>query len=400
MAPASLHANIVSPEMQAALDTYVALEGKERKNSSFTKAAHDQFPQRLQVSAQAAGIPDWRRRNLELLFSFCSDFVHSGYVSVFAIGEPVPGLVLGGPRDAFTPKAENFAELKQRLLAECASAYSDLLLPVLRQAMSRMLAAGIPSVWSQELDMAAGRVRDVSAVLHRQLVEPVRRGLVGSNAVMRIQCMCGGEVELNPPHEEWDRFCPACGSRFTLHEVGDKVDYVVSAAGIGDILGGDAIKIAEMDQLARDKLGRIAAKHAPTDTESEVRFLLITDLARCDENTLKVPCVVTSAPSDVDRTQCSLIAYVSAKSLERCPNVRITCNCGADADYRTAAQTNLVQCPLCWTNIGLLGMAGDGENVSILNPDGSPGTAPIQARDRFTMPDTAANSYEPPSQPA
>ena len=385
VAPASLHSNIVSPEMQAALNAYVALAGKDKKNSGFTKAAHDQFPQRLMVGAQAAALPDWRRHNLELLFSFCSDFVHSGYVSVLAIGGEAPGFILGGPGDAFTPRAENFAELKQRLLAECAGVYADLLVPLLRQAIDRMLVAGTPIALAERLNTASGRIGNVRAVLHRRLVEPVRRGLLGSNKAVDIRCMCGGGVQLEPPHHEWDRFCPDCGSRFSLYEVDDAVDYVVSATGVGDVLGGDAPKITELDQAMRDKLTRIAAKHAPVDEKGEVSFLLLTDLERCDETTLKVPSQVTSGPSGDDRIRCSLMAFVAAKSIERCPIVLITCNCGAAADYWTATKTNVVQCPRCKTNIGLLGVSGDGEGVSMLNPDGSPGTAPIQARNRFSV---------------
>lgn len=391
VATASLHSNIVSPEMQAALDAYVALANKDRKNSSFTKAAHDQFPQRLLVGATAVGMPDWRRRNLELLFSFCSDFVHSGYVSVLAIGGEAPGFILGGPGDAFTPRAENFAELKQRLLAECAGVYADLLVPLLRQAIDRMLVGGMPIAWTEDLDRATARIGDVRTILHRRLVEPVRKGLLGSSKNLEIRCMCGGEVRLEPPHHEWNRFCPDCGSRFALHEVDDAVDYVVSSAGIGDVLGGDAPRISELDQTARDKLTRIAATHAPVDEKGEVSFLLITDLDRCDEATLQVPSQVTSVPSDADRTRCMLMAFVAAKSIERCPAVRITCNCGAAADYRTAAGTNVVQCPRCKTNIGLFGVTGDGEGVSILNPDGSPGLAPIQARSRFETPGVAVD---------
>lgn len=389
VAPPSLHANIVSPDMQTVLDAYVALAGKDRKSSAFTKAAHDQFPQRLLVVCQLAALPDWRRRNIELLFSFCSDFVHSGYVSVLAIGEPGPGFILGGPGDAFTPRAENFAELKQRLLAECAGAYTDLLLPVLKQAIGRTLAEAMPTGWSNELDHSARDIGGVREILHRQLVEPVRQDLIGSKTVLRINCMCGAQVDVRPPHHDWDRFCPTCGSRFVFHEVSPEVDYVVSPAGVGDVLGGDATKIADLGDVATDKLKQIAAKHAPKDGEGEVRFLLITDLVGCDENTLAVPSRVTSAPGGHRKGQCTSFTFVASKSLERCAAVRIQCNCGAEVDYQTAARTNVCRCARCRTYIGLLGVAGDGLSVQILNPDGTPGMAPVQARDRFAHPGTA-----------
>ena len=192
-------------------------------------------------------------------------------------------------------------------------------------------------------------------------------------------------------HHDWDRFCPTCGSRFILHEVPAEVDYVISASGVGDVLGGDATKIAELDDAARDKLRRITAKHAPEDGKGEVRFMLITDLVGCDENTLEVPSRVTSAPGDDRRGQCTFFAFVAAKSLKRCAAVRIRCNCGTEADYQTAAQTNICRCPRCRTSIGLLGVTGDGESIQILNPDGTPGMAPIQARDRFAHPGTVVS---------
>tara|TARA_B100001167_G_scaffold189885_1_gene155453 strand:- start:5734 stop:7371 length:1638 start_codon:yes stop_codon:yes gene_type:complete len=391
VAPASLHSNIVSDEMQAALDAYVALSGKERKNSAFTKASHEQFPQRLAVAALAAGLPDRRRRNLELLFGFCSDFVHSGYVSVLALGSETPGFVLGGPGDAFVPKAENFAELKQRLLAECAGAYADLLLLVLRQAIDRTLSTHMPVKWVEALDEARTQVADTRHILHRQLIEPVREGLPGSEEVIHIACICGSMVRLEPPHREWDRFCHDCGSRFALFEVDEGVDYVVSSSGVGDVNGGDAPKIADLDPAARDKLGRIAARHAPDDVDDEIAFALIRDLQHCDEATLEVPSLVTSAPGEMERSNCSLMAFVASKAIERSATVRVTCNCGSAADYETASGTYVAHCRGCGARIGLLGVTGDGAFVGIQNPDGSPGKAPIQGRNRFEEPGVAVD---------
>ena len=241
---------------------------------------------------------------------------------------------MGGPGDAFTPRAENFAELKHSLLAECAGAYADLLLPALRHAISRTLTTAMPVVWADELDDATHRIGDIRTILHRRLVEPIRQGLTMSATTIRIDCMCGGQVNLRPPHHEWDRFCPDCGSRFVLHEVGEEVDYVVSASGIGDVLGGDAVKIDQLDSEARAKLNRIAAKHAPQKSADEVNFLLITDLANCDEESLEVPSRICSVPREDLRGRCSIFAFVVSKSMERCAIVRIQCNCGAQVEYR------------------------------------------------------------------
>ncbi|RYD17764.1 MAG: hypothetical protein EOP89_18380, partial [Lysobacteraceae bacterium] len=142
VAPASLHKNIYSPEIQAALTKFASMSGTDIKNSQFVTRSNEQFGQRLKVAGEHVGLSEQRRRNLELAYSFCSDFVHSGYVSTLAVGEASPGFIMGGPGDAFTPDAENFAELKQRLLAECAGAYADLLIPALLSALGRTLLSG------------------------------------------------------------------------------------------------------------------------------------------------------------------------------------------------------------------------------------------------------------------
>jgi hypothetical protein len=165
----------------------------------------------------------------------------------------------------------------------------------------------------------------------------------------------------------------------------------VSQAGIGDVRGADAPKIADLKAAAKGKLDRIAAKHAPKNEKDGVSFLLITDLDRCDENTLEVPSQCTSTLSDNDRSRCNLFAFVAAKSLERCAIVRIRCNCGNEVDYVTANHTNICQCSNCQRFIGLMGVSGGGSAVKVQSTDGTPGAAPIQARNRFKMPGLAAD---------
>lgn len=389
VAPESLHANIASSEIQAALDAYTSLSKKEQKNSSFTKSAYEQFPQRLQVASELARLPEHQRQNLELLFGFCSDFVHSGYVTVLAIGGKNPEVVMGSRGDVFTPKAENFAELKLRLLSECAGAYAELLVPVLKHAMAKTLAGGIPTDWEKELDAAATTVQQLREILYRRLVEPVRKGSISSGASLEVECICGGAVKLGPPHHEWDRFCPDCGSRFELLELSDEVDYVISQKGPGDVLGGDATKIANLSADAKAKLKRLSAKHRPQDSSESANFVLITDLDRCDEESLEVPSMCTRAANELDKKRCSLLAFVAEKSFARCSVVRITCNCGTLVDYQTNEGNCICQCQSCLRFIGLIGMSGNVSSVVIRNPDGTPGHAPIQARNRFSLPGIA-----------
>lgn len=383
VAPPSLHSNIYSPEIQAALTHFASMSSAQIKSSQFVTRSNEQFGQRLKISGEHVGLPEQRRRNLELLYSFCSDFVHSGYVSTIAVGEASPGFVMGGPGDAFTPDAENFAELKQRLLSECAGAYVDLLIPVLLSALDRMLLNGAASPWVASLNEATAGVEAVRAVLNRALVEPIREGVVGSGSTIAIDCVCGGHLDWQPPHHEWDAFCSDCGSRFRSFTVDEDVDYVISPTGSGDVNGSDAPKIAKLKRDMREKLERIAERHRPAPKDDALQFALVRDLVRCDEDNLTVPAQVVSAPTEDTRAQCALYAFIAAKSLERCGTVQVHCNCGSLVDYVTSKDTNVCRCLACGRSIGLLGVSGGGTDVVTQNLDGTPGREPIQGRRRF-----------------
>src|SRR3546814_7436184 len=70
-----------------------------------------------------------------------------------------------------------------------------------------MLTHGAEPVWVSALNAAALGVKTTRAVLNRELVEPMREGLVGSDATIRMDCVCGGGLDGGPPQHEWDAFC-------------------------------------------------------------------------------------------------------------------------------------------------------------------------------------------------
>ncbi|QPQ54363.1 hypothetical protein IC614_08350 [Allosphingosinicella flava] len=390
VAPPALHANIVSPDIQAALDAYLALSSKDRRNSSFTKDAHGQFPQRLDVAAERANLPEQLRNNLKLVFSFCSDFVHSGYISVLALDDPTDSVIMGGSGDAFVSRAENFAEVKLRLLETCTGAYTHLLIPILEQAIGETLRTAIMPSWTITLESARTSLQMVTRDVHRRLVEPVRRSLITNGENACIECRCGGHVDLAPPHHAWDRYCGRCGAQFTLLELPDEVDYIISDLGAGDVLGSDAPKIAVLPSDLRAKLERLVERHRPTRDSEEFKYVVISDLARCDEKSLAVPSMCTTAPAGDVSTP--LRCFVPAKSLERCAVVQVRCNCGASVDYQVTDATLVADCDGCGTRIGLIGVSGDGVEI-ITGLGANQQAVSIQARDRFTVPGIAINGY-------
>lgn len=387
VAPQSLKTNIASPKLQKILNSYASLETKQRKDSSFTKASNEQFPQRLEAVCQKVNCESKRRRNIELLFNFCSDFVHSGYVSVLALGEPGAGFIMGGPDDSFTPRAENFSELKQRLLVECANAYAEIFLPVLRKAINRTLIQD--DQWKDLLNNSISVINESLAIIGRKLIEPVRKGALGSGEELSIDCMCGRSLNLSTIQHEWDHYCRFCGSRFKFCEVPEETDYIISSSGPGDVLGSDAKKIRHLDHSELSKLDRIFRKHSNKLSKEPVEFRLVDDLMRCNEDTLQTDSYVTHVPTDIEKETCDTFTWVATKSLERCAIIQITCICGKICNYQTSPKSSVCHCPRCNRNIGIFGISGNIEKLEIKNTDGSPGHIEVQARNRFIKPGTA-----------
>ncbi|MCK9719403.1 hypothetical protein LT722_24545 [Pseudomonas syringae pv. syringae] len=379
VAPQSIKTNIGSPKLHKILNSYASLDTKKRKDSSYTKASHEQFPQRLEVACKKANYSNIGKRNIELLFNFCSDFVHSGYVSVLALGEPGTDFIMGSADDAFTPRAENFSELKQRILVECAKAYTGIFLPVLQLAIDRTLTQ--ERQWADLINNSIDSVNQPLSITGRKLVEPIRSG-IKSGALLRIDCMCGQSFNLSEVKHEWDHYCRFCGSRFQLFEVPEETDYVISSSGPGDVQGSDATKIKDLSPDLHSKLIRIFKKHSIALSKDPIEFKFIYDLLRCDESTLKTNTCVTHAPDELEKEKCDTLTFVAAKSLERCPIIYIECNCGSTCRYVTSSATNICYCSHCKQNIGILGVSGNIEKIETRNSDGSTGYIQVQAKKR------------------
>jgi len=380
VAPASLQTPIYSRELEVVVQEYVRMNSKTRKNSDFTLASHEQFPQRVDFLCNMLS-PSYHqnvRGNLNSVFKFCSDFAHVGYVSTLVVGSEAGQVYMGSAEDVFYPRSENFAELKLQLLRECALFYGDIFLRALKSFLARLLgAAG---------DEVAGRVSEEQSKLfralsftYRTLVEPIREGLVGGEDAIRYDCNCGGHIEWPSPHSDWDNYCPECGARFVMHEVPANVEYVISASGAGDVTGGTATKIRDLPERLRQKLTRLSEKHKPpAEGRNAVSFIHITDLEHTDEDTLEVAVRVLGVPRAEIKKECQLFTFVSGKALGRATQFLIRCNCGATAPYDVASERYAVRCPQCNSLIGLVVVSGDSTHVSGQGFDGSPCEYPIQ----------------------
>jgi len=155
VAPASLQAPIVTPELQSVAHEFSKLSKRQRRNSSISSASKITYSDKAEYLCKELR-PNFHRNvlgNMNTVFSFCSEFAHVGYVPTLISSNDSGGIFLGGNDDCYLPSFENLAKLRHQLLRECAFFLSDIYLPALMRTTEALIA--------QQSRKKAGSRRDI-----------------------------------------------------------------------------------------------------------------------------------------------------------------------------------------------------------------------------------------------
>lgn len=376
VAPLSLNSRLYSEEIQRTIQHFAAPDGRKRRVEAYASNEHSRFGERVDFLGVHVGASQWCQDGIKLVFKFCSDLVHLGYASDVALGSARTGqIVLGTAGDYYTASAENLAEVKLRLLRQCAHYYVQFFIAACKASMQSMLTDALDGV---EMLDCTGRTLSTSHGLNdRTAFEFIRDGLVGSDRTIDIECgRCGDRFSWKPPHHRWDCYCRDCGALYEIDIVPEAFDYMVSVEGESLVLGSDAPDVPDLSVPLRDKLRRIRQHHIPPRENEGMHFCGITDIEHVNEETLVVDTRCTARPA-MD-AQFQLVGYVAHKALTRQKEVRLICACGASVRYATASADLLCQCTQCGQTIGVFGVSGDGTHIVLKDaPYGTPQSVPI-----------------------
>jgi hypothetical protein len=376
VAPLSLHSRLYSEEIQRTIQNFAAPDGRKRRVEAYASNEHRKFGERVDFLGAHVGANQWCRDRIKLVFKFCSDLVHLGYASDVALGSISTGqIVLGTAGDYYTASAENLAEVKLRLLRECAHYYVQFFIAACKVSMQSMLTDALEGV--EMLDRAGQALSTSHGLNDRTAFEFIRDGLVGSDRTINIECgRCGDRFSWKPPHHRWDCYCRGCGALYEVEIVPEAVDYMVSVEGASLVLGSDAPDVPDLPRPMREKLRRIGQRHLPPREAEGMHFCRITDIEHVNEETLVVDTRCTVRPA-MD-AQFQLVGYVAYKALTRQEEVRLICACGASVRYATASADLLCRCAQCGRIIGVFGVSGDGTHIALADAsDGTLQSAPI-----------------------
>lgn len=387
VAPPSLQAPIYSEGMADIVNEFASMSVAKRKNSDFTRASREQFPQRVKFLCSSLGCNYHNNieGNLVTVYKFCSEFAHIGYVSTLVAGSKADGgPILRGEDDSdvYLSRAENFAELKLQLLRECMIFYADVFIRALRVFIEKMFVDTKSRLFTERLDAEIDSLFKLLRLTMRTLVEPIVRGKIGSGETIEIECNCGGKIQWEPPHHNWDNYCPECGARFEMMEVDPDVSYVISELGPGDVLGGWAVPMKQLAPELRKKLTSIWQRHKVTlSSEEGTKFLTIRDLINIDIETLQDRVEILNLPPEEVRQKCTLFTFVSDGGMQASDHIDITCNCGNVIPFRKPYSEPALHCK-CGALIGIAVVSGDPISISGQNPDGTRRQLPVQGSRR------------------
>lgn len=362
VAPASLQAPIVTPELQAATDEFSRMSKRQRRNSSISSVQRSTFPEKAKYLCEQLK-PDYHHNilgNLNTVFSFCSEFTHVGYVPTLIASSDADGVFLGGDEDCYMPSHENLAKLRHQLLRECAIFLGDIYIPALSRMTESLLANG------SELEIRKSHLTSIKTAIRVALnktdyeykMQPIAKGLKEQGAIIIINCGCGGKCEWKPPYHEWFAFCKSCGARFQTFEVSPLNLYALSAQGIGDVVGAAGPNLEQLSPERRRRATQICTnlKGSLETDEKGMQFAFIGNPDAFDDNGRSISGKVERVPP---RGIFQIAAWVAQAAMNRSESIEIQCNCGARYKYEPPYSLEVVSCSSCGTKIGIYVVSGD-----------------------------------------
>jgi hypothetical protein len=263
----SIRQALFTKEISDALAEFRKLRFREWADSPITCCAQPTFGQKVDFLFDQLGMTSEQVFSEELkdIFKFSSEFTHIGYVSTFFSSSAGSEVIFGDEVGPYLPSTENFSELKYRILETATRLLARVYLPSIARGWKEMLEPDVAQPLSGSLDTLVEEVQQHLKTRNGQYYFFVRSGLVRSDSVIELPCMCGVVRHWAPPHEAGDLYCKGCGSHFNLLEIEGNSGYVITSTGPVRIIGSDAPEfkdlpveeqmklMKEVDELTRKK---------------------------------------------------------------------------------------------------------------------------------------------------
>ena len=78
----------------------------------------------------------------------------------------------------------------------------------------------------------------------------IKQGMIGSDSVIDLTCMCRTINHWQPPHDLLNIYCKSCGSKFNLLEIEGDPGYIITSNGPIRVIGSN---VPDFNDLSPDK---------------------------------------------------------------------------------------------------------------------------------------------------
>ena len=253
----SIWHSIANDRLIKVLSAFNSLKFQDRANSQISRCTHKTFAQKVDYIFSQLEISDSKLNDdLKNMFKFSSEFAHVGYVSTMFSSTYDSECIFGDEISPYLPSAENFSELKYRLLETAVKLYSKVYLPSLKYALDKLMSS-LSSNINRKIDVLINAVNNGLNTRNNQYYFFICGGLIESDKDIKLPCRCGEIRVWAPPHERSELFCKKCGSSFNLIEMEGDPGYIVTSEGPVKVIGSD---VPDLEDLPEKELKRLWGK--------------------------------------------------------------------------------------------------------------------------------------------
>jgi len=240
----SIRQALFNNEIQSALIEFDNLDFNKRvrgQESHITKCEHKTFGQKVDCIFDNLGISgeiDFKEE-IKNFFSFSSEFTHIGYVSTFFTSSNTTEVIFGDDIGPYLPSTENFSELKYEILETATKFYSKVYLPSLKIALHKIINDDIYDNYKSQINKTIETITENLNTRNNQYYFFIKKGLINSDEIIDLPCMCGMTNRWEPPHDLSKLFCKSCGSKFNLIEIEGDPEYIITSNGPVKVIGSN-----------------------------------------------------------------------------------------------------------------------------------------------------------------
>lgn len=238
----SIKEALFNKDVLDALKEFEKLTSAERINgkpSSITKCDKRNFREKVDFLFSELGLINQNsfQEEIKNLFSFSSEFTHIGYVSTLFTGSEISEPILGDDISPYLPSTENFNELKYQILETSTKFFSKIYLPSIKYSLKKILDLNIFTLLENNINKIIIDIDSKLSTRNNEYYFFIVDGLIGSQNIIDLPCMCGEINHWKPPHDKSTPYCKKCGSTFHFLIMKGDPGYIITNSGPIKVIG-------------------------------------------------------------------------------------------------------------------------------------------------------------------